>query len=60
MVNSDNGAILQEVINSVATVYDWKGFYEPEVKILFPLKAEQLQSYEGRYKYRATSNYMCR
>jgi CubicO group peptidase (beta-lactamase class C family) len=52
MVNSDNGAILKEVINGVATAYDWKGFYEPEVKILDPLKAEQLQLYEGRYKYR--------
>ncbi len=54
MVNSDNGAILHEVINSVATVYDWKGFYEPEVKTLSPLKAEQLKFYQGRYKYRGT------
>ncbi len=52
MVNSDNGGILQEVVNSVATVYDWKGFYEPEVKTVFPLQPAQLKAYEGRFKYR--------
>jgi CubicO group peptidase (beta-lactamase class C family) len=52
MVNSDNGAILQEVVNSVAMVYGWKGFYEPEVKTVFPLQPAQLTAYEGRFKYR--------
>jgi CubicO group peptidase (beta-lactamase class C family) len=32
MVNSDNGNILQEVINSVAAVYNWKDFFKPEDK----------------------------
>jgi 3-hydroxy-3-methylglutaryl CoA synthase len=32
MVNSDNGNILQEVINSVAAVYHWKDFFKPEDK----------------------------
>jgi hypothetical protein len=30
MVNSDNGAIMPEVVNSVAIVYGWKDFYKPE------------------------------
>ena len=42
MVNSDNGAILQEVINSVATIYDWKGFYEPQTKTVVTLDPAQL------------------
>jgi CubicO group peptidase (beta-lactamase class C family) len=52
MVNSDNGSILQEVVNSVATAYTWKGFYEPEVKTAFSLQPAQLKAYEGRFKYR--------
>jgi CubicO group peptidase (beta-lactamase class C family) len=52
MVNSDNGSILQEVVNSVATVYAWKGFYEPEVKTMSPLQPAQLKACEGRFKYR--------
>jgi len=52
MVNSDNGGILQEVVGSVAIAYGWKGFYEPAVKTTSPLKVEQLQGFEGRYKYR--------
>ena len=52
MVNSDNGGILQEVVNSVATVYAWKGFYEPEVKTVSPLQPTQLKAYEGHFKYR--------
>jgi CubicO group peptidase (beta-lactamase class C family) len=29
MVNSDNGDIIPEIVNSVATVYHWKGFNTP-------------------------------
>ncbi len=29
MANTYNTAILDEIINSVATVYEWKGFYNP-------------------------------
>jgi CubicO group peptidase (beta-lactamase class C family) len=52
MVNSDNGAIMQEVINSVATVYGWKDFYKPEYKNFLDMAPGQLQAYEGKYKYR--------
>lgn len=50
MVNSDNGAILQEIINSVATVYQWEGFYNPVVKKTISLSDEVLERYVGEYR----------
>ena len=52
MVNSDNGAILPEVVNSVATVYGWKDFYKPEYKTFLNMTPGQLQPFEGKYKFR--------
>jgi hypothetical protein len=52
MVNSDNGAIMPEVVNSVATVYGWKDFYKPDYKTFQDMTPAQLQAYEGNYKYR--------
>jgi CubicO group peptidase (beta-lactamase class C family) len=52
MVNSDNGGILPEVVNSVATVYGWKDFYKPEYKTFLDMTPGQLQAYEGKYKLR--------
>jgi CubicO group peptidase (beta-lactamase class C family) len=49
MVNSDNGAIISEIINSVATVYEWKDFYKPTVKKEVKVPLEKLQSYTGDY-----------
>jgi len=48
MVNSDNGAIMNEIINSVATVYKWDGFYKPVVKTEIDAPAS-LEQYAGRY-----------
>ncbi|MDO6435466.1 serine hydrolase domain-containing protein [Flavitalea sp. BT771] len=48
MVNSDNGAIMDEIINSVATVYKWEGFYAPVVKKEIDAPAA-LEEYAGRY-----------
>ena len=49
MVNSDNGRILNEVINSVATVYGWKDYYKPVVKKVVPVPDSVLNSYAGDY-----------
>ena len=49
MVNSDNGAILQEIVNSIATVYHWKDFYKPEVRKVVQVPADVLDSYAGEY-----------
>jgi hypothetical protein len=49
MVNSDNGAILEEVINSVATVYGWKDFYKPIRKKVVAISDALFNSYAGNY-----------
>ena len=50
MVNSDNFSIIPEIINSVATVYGWKDFYNPVVKKEVKPSTEKLKSYEGIYQ----------
>jgi len=49
MVNSDNGSILNEVINSVATVYGWKDYYKPTIKKLITPAPDILAGYTGDY-----------
>jgi CubicO group peptidase (beta-lactamase class C family) len=49
MVNSDNGRILDEVINSVAKVYGWKNYYKPVVKKIVDVPDSLLESYTGNY-----------
>ncbi|MCD9018435.1 serine hydrolase domain-containing protein [Parachryseolinea silvisoli] len=49
MVNSDNGAILHELLNSVAIAYHWKGFEVPAPKKIAKLDPHQWKSLEGRY-----------
>jgi len=49
MVNSDNGRIMEEIINSVATVYKWKDFYTPTVRKTVALSADILNTYTGNY-----------
>ncbi|MDP9230674.1 MAG: beta-lactamase family protein, partial [Bacteroidota bacterium] len=49
MVNSDNGRILNEVINSVAKVYGWKDYYKPVVKKIVPVADSLLDAYAGDY-----------
>ncbi len=49
MVNSDNGKILNELINSVATVYNWKNFYEPIIKEVVNIPDTIKILYTGRY-----------
>ena len=49
MVNSDNGAILSEIINSVAAVYNWEGFYVPKVCKTVEVNSAILNKYIGEY-----------
>ena len=49
MVNSDNGNILSEVLNSVAKVYGWKDYYKPSVKKIVPVADSLLDAYVGNY-----------
>jgi CubicO group peptidase (beta-lactamase class C family) len=46
----ENGQpFLTEVVNSIATVYGWKSFYEPLKKKLYPITDEAMKKYAGEY-----------
>lgn len=49
MVNSDNGNILQEIVNSIATVYGWKEYYKPEIRTVVQISDDVLDRYVGEY-----------
>jgi CubicO group peptidase (beta-lactamase class C family) len=49
MTNSENGAILSEIANSVAVVYGWKDFYQPVIKKIVPVDSAILKTYTGTY-----------
>ena len=57
MANTDNGGLLNEIVNSLASVYNWKDFYTPKIKNVVSVSNEILNSYVGDYKlYRNTFN----
>jgi CubicO group peptidase (beta-lactamase class C family) len=49
MQNSDNGSILEEIVNAVASVYNWKDFYNPVVKKVISVPDSILTSCTGKY-----------
>lgn len=49
MVNSDNGGVIQELINSVAKVYGFKGLFHANVKKIVPVPADVLKTYTGKF-----------
>jgi CubicO group peptidase (beta-lactamase class C family) len=49
MTNSDNGVILEEIANSVATVYKWKDYYLPEIKKVVDIDESIASRYTGKY-----------
>jgi CubicO group peptidase (beta-lactamase class C family) len=49
MQNSDNGAILEEIVNAVASVYNWKDFYQPVFKKVISVPDSILMSFTGKY-----------
>lgn len=50
MANTYNTAILNEIINSVASVYNWKEFYTPKLKKVVKVSEDILKTYVGKYK----------
>jgi CubicO group peptidase (beta-lactamase class C family) len=54
MTNSDNGAILDEIVNSVASVYNWKDYYKPVIKKVIELPEILLDKYAGKYELEGT------
>jgi hypothetical protein len=49
MINSDNGSIIEEIANSVATVYNWKDYYLPEIKKVVAIDESVAARYPGKY-----------
>ena len=50
MVNSDNGDIIPEIVNSVAKVYSFKGLYRSKLRKIVAVADTVLQSYIGDYE----------
>jgi CubicO group peptidase (beta-lactamase class C family) len=49
MVNSDNGNIIPELVNSVSKAYGFKGLLHSMVRKTVPVPDSVLQSYTGKY-----------
>ncbi|HEY0750636.1 MAG TPA: serine hydrolase domain-containing protein [Chitinophagaceae bacterium] len=49
MINSNNGRVLNEVLNSVASVYGWNEFYKPVKKKVVKVDDSIIDSYAGDY-----------
>jgi len=54
MTNSDNPSILEEIANSVASVYNWKDYYLPEIKEVVNVDNSVLARYTGKYDFNGT------
>lgn len=50
MINGEDFSVIGELMNSVATVYNWKDFYKPEFRKTISLPKDTLQSYLGNFK----------
>lgn len=50
MTNSDNSSILEEIANSVATVYGWKDYYIPEKVKVIEVASSVMDKYTGKYE----------
>jgi CubicO group peptidase (beta-lactamase class C family) len=50
MVNSDNGDIIPEIVNSVAKAYDFKSLYRSRLRKIVIVADTVLQSYTGDYE----------
>ena len=58
MVNSDEGSINNEIINSVAKVYNFKGLYHSKVYKEVAVDSAVLNTYVGKYEMRPGFNLM--
>ena len=53
-VNSDNGAIIYELLNSVANVYNWKGWDKPKNVKTIAIDKSLYNNYKGLYEVDST------
>ena len=66
MINGDNFAVVNELLNSVALVYDWKGFYTPTFRKSANVPKDTLQQFVGNFLLQKDTlsisfcgNYLC-
>ena len=50
MINGDNFAVISELTNSVARVYNWEGFYKPQFRKKITPPADTLTALVGNYQ----------
>jgi len=48
MINSSNGAIINEIYNSIAAEYGWKNYLPPKIDIS-PVESAKMRRFIGRY-----------
>ena len=49
MINGDDFSVVNELLNSVARVYNWTDFYKPTFKKVTRLSKDTLQRFVGNY-----------
>jgi hypothetical protein len=49
MINGENFAVINELMNSVARVYNWEGFYKPEFRKKIMPPADTLAALVGNF-----------
>ncbi|WP_114791325.1 serine hydrolase [Niabella yanshanensis] len=50
MTNGEDFSVISELLNSVARVYNWKGFYTPSIRKTVTVPADQMELYTGNYQ----------
>ena len=50
MINGEDFSVVNELLNSVATVYKWEGFFKPEFRKTIYLPKDTLALYTGNFK----------
>ena len=50
MINGEDFSVVNEVLNSVATVYKWEGFFKPEFRKTISIPKDILALYTGNFK----------
>lgn len=51
MVNSDNGEIIQEIVNSISKVYHMEGLLRTKTRKTVQVENSLLQTYIGKYDF---------
>lgn len=50
MINGEDFSVVNELLNSVATVYKWEGFFKPEFRKTISIPKDTLALYTGNFK----------